>query len=416
MSQHLFRAAAETPMLPTTPRIVVAIPAHNEEVRLPACLSALGSQQPSFGAGFTPEQVALVVLANNCSDRTAAVARAQAASLPFPLAVQEVALPPGLAHAGGARAVAMEAAVSLLGPSPPSSAALLTTDADGQAQPGWLAANLSALAAGADAVAGAIALDPVEAAGMPPALRDREAQEARYAAQLDEIAALVDPDEDDPWPRHAAHSGASIALTLAAFRRVGGVPPIPVGEDRALFEALRRRGMRVRHCAEARVLVSCRLQGRATGGMADTLQRRLAALDQAPLDPTLEPVVDAFLRLRCRRALRSRRAEPARRGTQWGLALALGLSPRAGAEISAMPEFWRAWEAFQARAWLLRHRRPLRGRDLRRQSALAERLLHLLRAASPNVSPPPAPRAAGRSGTAHAAAAEAGQPRALPTR
>ena len=382
-------------MLPMTPRIVVAIPAHNEEARLPACLSALGAQQPGAGARFMPEQVALVVLANNCSDRTAAVARGQAARLPFRLVVREVILPPGAAHAGGARAAAMDAAASLLGPSPPASATLLTTDADGQVQPGWLAANLAALAAGADAVAGAIALDPVEAARMPPDLREREAREAAYAAQLDEIAALVDPDEHDPWPRHPAHSGASIALSLAAFRRIGGVPPLPVGEDRALFEALRRSGMRVRHCAEARVLVSCRLDGRATGGMADTLQRRLAGLDQAPLDATLEPVIDAFLRLRCRRALRSRWADPMRRGIPWGLALALGLSPRAAAEISAMPEFWCAWEAFQARAWLLRHRRPLRGRDLGRQSALAERLLYLLRERGPKVSPRSAPRAAG---------------------
>ncbi len=405
------RTAAGAPMPAAPPRVVVAIPAHDEEALLPRCLAALGAQRLPAAAGVPPRDVALLVLANNCTDRTAAVALAQAAALPFPLAVRQVALPPGLAHAGGARAAAMQAAAALLGPAAPAGAALLTTDADSQAQPGWLAANLAALAAGADAVAGEIALDPAEAALLPPALRRREAGEARYAAQLDEIAALLDPEADDPWPRHPCHSGASIALTLAAYRRVGGVPPLPVGEDRALFEALRRGGMRVRHCPEARVLVSCRLDGRARGGMADTLQRRLADLAAAPLDPLLEPVVDACLRLRCRRALRQRRAAPPRPGAWWGLGLALGLSPRAGAEIEAMPEFWRAWEAFQAGTWLLRRRRPVRGQELGRQSALAETLLRRLR----RVSPAPAPRAAGRAGSVHAAPAAARQPRALPT-
>jgi glycosyltransferase involved in cell wall biosynthesis len=366
---------------------VVAIPARNEAARLPTCLAALGAQCHADGAPLDLSAVAVLVLANNCSDGTAQIAHALAPTLPFRLVVEEVALPPSIAHAGGARRRAMDRAAALFGEVPPPGAALLSTDADGRAAPTWLAANLAALQAGADAVAGAIEPDPAEAARLPALLRAREAREARYAALHDEMAALVDPDPSDPWPRHAAHSGASIALTLAAYRRVGGLPAVPVGEDRALFEALLRAEMRVRHCPAARVTVSCRLQGRAAGGMADTLRRRLAEADDAPLDPRLEPALDALFRLRCRRALRRLRAGLPRAGDPLRLALALGLAPSALSDILRLPQFWLAWERLQAEAWPLRRRRLLRGGDLDRETKRAAAILHVLRGARAVLSP-----------------------------
>jgi hypothetical protein len=382
-------------------RAVIAIPARDEAARLPECLAALARQRDLAG-------VAVLVLANNCRDDTAAVARALAPTLPFRIEVREASLPPSLSHAGGARRAAMDAAAALLAAEAnPRSAALLSTDADGRAEPGWLAANLAALAAGADAVAGAIAADPAEAALLPAALRRQEAQEARYAALLDEMASLVDPDPHDPWPRHAAHSGASIALTLTAYRRVGGLPAVPVGEDRALFEALIRAELRVRHCPAARVIVSCRLDGRAAGGMADTLRRRLAEAEAAPLDARLEPVLDALLRLRCRRALRRLRAGQPRLGDPVRLALALGLAPAALAEIARLPRFWSAWEELQARALPLRRRRRLLAGEVGAEIDRATTLLGALRGARALVSPRRLPewRAAGPAGSARRATA-----------
>lgn len=391
------------PTSPGTPRLcaVIAIPARDEAARLPACLAALAQQQDLGG-------VAVLVLANNCRDDTAAIARALAPDLPFRLEVREASLPPALSHAGGARRAAMEAAAELLAAeADPRRAILLSTDADGRAEPGWLAANLAALAAGADAVAGAIAPDPAEAALLPAALRRQEAQEARYAALLDEMAALVDPDPHDPWPRHAAHSGASIALTLAAYRRVGGLPAVPVGEDRALFEALIRAEMRVRHCPAARVIVSCRLDGRAAGGMADTLRRRLAEADAAALDARLEPALDALLRLRCRRALRRLRAGRPRLGDPVRLALALGLAPAALAEIAQLSGFWSAWEALQARALPLRRPRLLRAGEVGAEIDRATTILGALRGARALVSPRRLPdaRATGPADSARRATA-----------
>ena len=214
------------------------------------------------------------------------------------------------------------------------------------------------------------------------------------------MAALIDPDPHDPWPRHAAHSGASIALTLAAYRRVGGLPAVPVGEDRALFEALVRAEMRVRHCPAARVVVSCRLDGRAAGGMADTLRRRLAEADAAPLDAGLEPALDALLRLRCRRALRRLRAGMPRTGDPLRLALALGLQPALLADIARLPRFWQAWDALQTAAWPLQRRRLLRAGALGAEIGRATAILRALRSARAVLSPQRLPerRGAGPAG------------------
>ncbi len=76
---------------------------------------------------------------------------------------------------------------------------------------------------------------------------------------------------EEPWPRHYYEGGASIALRLELYERMGGAPTPSVAEDKALFEAVRRHGGRVRHPTDVRVLTSSRLHGRAPGGASDTL-------------------------------------------------------------------------------------------------------------------------------------------------
>jgi hypothetical protein len=202
-----------------------------------------------------------------------------------------VVLPPALAHAGEARRLALAEAVAISAPD----GVLLTTDADTHAPPHWVAANLAALA-GVDAVAGRAVIDPIEARLIPRHLHELDALECTYAALLDEIEAMLKPDRHDPWPRHDEHSGASIAVRLPAYLAAGGMPRQPTGEDRAFFDSLRRTGARIRHAPEVWVTVSGRLDGRAKGGMADTIRSRM---HQAPewLDDRLEPVDDRLHRL-----------------------------------------------------------------------------------------------------------------------
>jgi len=312
-----------------------------------------------------------VLLVNNSTDATATIARSLQPSLHYPLDVLEHRFPPGQQTAGEARRLAMDLAASKVS----ANGVLLCTDADGQVAPDWLAANLFHVRGGADAVAGRAIIDPVDAAAIPAALHEDDARECAYAALLDEIDSLLDPDPADPWPRHTEHSGASICVTIDAFNRAGGIPPITVGEDRAFFAALRRVDARLRHAPDVQVTVSGRINGRAVGGMADTIRRRLTAPDLF-LDDALEPVANRVRRARLRANIRRLFAGRGRVSARLLRELSCDVSLLAMA--LDQKTFGLAWEAIEGRAVGLT-RVPVQVADLAHQTGRAMQVLSVLR-------------------------------------
>ena len=343
--------------------VAIAIPVKDEAERIGGCLRALAWQH-----GDHAHQA--VLLLNNCADATAAAVRALQPSLPMLVHVVECALPPAQASAGHARHLAMEQAARLVRPD----GVLLTTDADGRVAPDWLARNLAALRRGADAVLGEAVIDPAEAALIPAHLHEDDARECAYADLLDEIDARLDPDPADPWPRHSEHSGASIAVTLDAYRRAGGVPAVPMGEDRAFVAALRRIDARIRHAPGLRVAVSGRIVGRAAGGMADTIRRRIVRQDAA-VDDRLEPARARARRAALRAAFRDARG---RRAGPPALAAALEVGRDELAAALALPFAGAGWAMLEACSPALQQSPVLRA-DLARQTRRARQLLDRLR-------------------------------------
>ena len=274
---------------------VIAIPVRDEAKRIGACLAALSRQ--SVPAGH------IVLLLNNCTDGTAEVIK-ELAPGPHRLHIVERSLHGPCASAGVARSLAMAYAASLIG-----EGVILTTDADAEVPDDWVERNLRALQEGADAVCGQAVIDPLEALLIPAHLHEDDAREVAYGQLLDEIESMVLPDPADPWPRHREDSGASIAITASMFRSVGGVPPLSSGEDRALIDKLRSIDGRVRHDPQIRVVVSGRTEGRAPGGMADTIRRRMAQQDEF-IDDRIGPAWLAFHRLRMKRRFRRPMAQP----------------------------------------------------------------------------------------------------------
>ncbi len=247
-----------------TRRIAVAVPARNEAERLGACLERLTTLERDDRV----RSLAVVVLANNCEDATVEAAESIAEAWPGTVRVRSVTLGAERANAGWARRLALDAAAEHL-QSPHD--VLMSTDADTWPAPDWVRRTLDHLDRGWDAVAGLARLDPREVRRLPAGYRRRFAQIRRYQASLDRLKAARDASE--PWPRHFYEGGASMALTLSAYRAIGGAPTPSVGEDKALFDAVRRAGGRVRHPTDVRVVTSARLQGRASGGASDTLAR-----------------------------------------------------------------------------------------------------------------------------------------------
>ncbi|GBQ49285.1 glycosyltransferase [Komagataeibacter sucrofermentans] len=357
-------------MQPDRP-LVAAIPVRNEAERIGPCLLALGRQH---AARLTH----VVVLLNNCTDATLHTVQAISGRLPFALHVVERTYPPLIAHAGTARRAAMTHAAELAGPE----GIMLTTDADAVVAPDWLDQTLAAFAKGADAVCGRALIDPVEAACLPACLHDDDRAETAYATMLDRIHDLADPDLHDPWPRHVEHSGASIAVRAGPYHRAGGIPAVPLGEDRRFLAALRRVDAAIRHAPDVWVSVSGRVAGRARGGMADTMARRLIRQDEM-LDENLEPAMACLHRAQARAALRPLWGHPMRHGP-WRargekLARQLMLPATALIEVCAEPFFGLAWDRLVAASPLLR-RHPVRRAGLvvehQHAARIVRRLLH----------------------------------------
>lgn len=253
----------------------VIIPARNEERRIAACLSALAPQ--------VDDHILVVVIANNCSDGTGPAARGIIPGHRFDLLECTFEASQGVGEArrrGCLHALANYPQIQIL----------MTTDADCIVAPDWTSANRRHLAE-VDAVCGRI--DPIASetailAHMP----SREgANEASYRDLVLQFYDLLAPESHNPYPHHGEAAGASLACLAPAWRAVGGFKDMRTGEDRDFVRRLRGEGFRMRHADDVRVQASCRLTGRAPGGMADALRERLAGVDYL-VDEALPPVAD----------------------------------------------------------------------------------------------------------------------------
>lgn len=273
--------------------IAIAIPARNEASSILRCLKALDR------ACFSTQhmRVTIFVLVNNSSDETARKAR-QFNPQFAEVVVEEITLHPHESHAGGARRRAMDEAATIAGPD----GLLMTSDADSEVSPDWILANITELSKGADAVAGSVTFKPKDRAQLMPMLLARAA-EWRLANLQARLATLIDPVAHDPWPTHLWEWGASLAVTAQAYQSIGGLPPIPLAEDRAFAKALSSHDFKVRHSHAPVVFTSGRLQGRAPQGFADLLHD-YCNLPDTPCDAAIEPTVNLIHRLQARNSLR----------------------------------------------------------------------------------------------------------------
>jgi len=243
----------ERPFLTTPPHpsveAIIVIPVRDEAARLNFTLDALAAQVDLAGWPVNQSRWETILLANNCTDESAAMARAWAAQHPaVTLHVVERVLPPELAHVGWARRLLMDEAEHRLTGLGRERGVIASTDGDTRAAPTWFATTLAEVQRGADAVGGRILADrgidddPSPAPGRRYHLHDT-AYQLLAAAWED----AIDPDPADPWPRHHQLFGASLAVTAAAYLRAGRLPPEPALEDMAFGRALRRVDARVRH-------------------------------------------------------------------------------------------------------------------------------------------------------------------------
>lgn len=215
-------------------RVLVVVPARDEETLLPACLDALAR-----AVEIGHREVAIVVVADRCRDRTADLARAAG--------VHVVETDAGCV--GAARRAGVEAGLALLPPAPDDRTWLASTDADTRVPPVWLRDQLALAATGIGLVVG-------------PAVPDRRD---------------LDRGTWRAWRRrHAAAAlgvhvhGANLGFRLDAYCAAGGWPRLPEHEDRHLVDAM--LAAEVPAAAGPPVTTSGRLHGRVGGGFSGYLR------------------------------------------------------------------------------------------------------------------------------------------------
>lgn len=227
--------------------IGVVIPAHDEAAHIGAALAAV--QRAAADAALSGEAVQIVVVADACSDDTAALAAAQGAAT-LVLDTRNV----GAARAAGADWLLARGARWLA-----------FTDADSTVADDWLSTQLALCS---EAVCGCVWVRDWSAHGLQAAALARA-----FAAQY--------------WPvdGHRHIHGANLGVSAHAYRAAGGFAPLASSEDVALVRALEAAGVAIAYSVAPRVWTSARLDYRAPRGFGDAMRRLSEGLLPSGLQP-----------------------------------------------------------------------------------------------------------------------------------
>jgi len=229
----------------------VGIPAHDEADRIEVCLRSVLD-----AARHARLPTALVVVADACTDATAALAQ-RVLDAADPSNVMGTVVRTNHRAAGAARATALDTALEMLDATP-DAVWLATTDADTLVHPSWLRAHLRWARRGVDGIAGLVEVDWE---GTPPDLA------ARYGVS-------IEPDGVAMGHRHV--HGANLGVLGQRWQEVGGCGAGPVAEDHELWRRLRAAGAEVIGVDDLRVRTSGRLAARAPLGFSYYLTQLVA--------------------------------------------------------------------------------------------------------------------------------------------
>jgi glycosyltransferase involved in cell wall biosynthesis len=212
--------------------IGVIVPAHNEEMRIEACVKSLlvASRDPFL----RHEAVEVVVVIDNCQDRTGYLARSLGVRTMDVLAN----------NVGVARQIGAEVVLAA------GARWLAFTDSDTTVAPDWLSTQL---ALNADAVCGTVSVQ----------------HWAGYGSRMARHFELTYADRDG----HSHIHGANLGVSSQAYRIAGGFLNLASGEDVALVRALQRTHARIVWSSKPRVMTSARLDYKAPRGFGATLER-----------------------------------------------------------------------------------------------------------------------------------------------
>lgn len=235
--------------------VVVVVPARDEEDTVGDAVAGVLRSATVLQLDAPRVRVDLVVVANGCSDGTAARARAAGA----------VVVLLGEANVGRARGAGAQWALDR-GTSA-SRLWIATTDADSVVPPGWLGAHLAASTL-ADVFVGTIEL----------AVADR-ARHVAWVGDYAEVLAAGVRQPGEPDGQGAGHGhvhGASLGVRGSSYVAAGGFADLRAHEDVDLLARLVATGAVVARDAGVPVLTSARHDSRVVEGVGPDLAASVA--------------------------------------------------------------------------------------------------------------------------------------------
>ena len=253
--------------------VSIVVPVRYESERISDTVESLARQADLDGKPLDPKIFEVIVLANNCSDDSFAVADDCRKKFPqLNLHVKEIFLIEECANVGFVRGLLMNEAARRLRSNNIGSGIILTTDGDTRVAEDWIAQNLKEIENGADAVGGRILLDDFELEKMCARTKKFHLLDEKYRLLAAELEWFLDKPPHNDFPRHHQYFNGSFAVTTDAFERAGGVPAVKFLEDVAFYHSLLRVDARVRHSPSVRVFTSARTCGRTALGLSTQLR------------------------------------------------------------------------------------------------------------------------------------------------
>lgn len=219
-------------------RVVVVVPARDEERLLPACLDSVREARRVLTRRRPELDVEVVVVLDRCTDGSAEVVARYGDVL---------SLESSRGCVGAARAVGVTAA--LRGTGDPSTTWVANTDADTSVPADWLVTQVELADEGLDLVLGTV---------VP---HDLESRLLRAWSQRHHLR-----------EGHGHVHGANLGVRASSYLAAGGFGAEPLHEDVLLAEAVKTAGGRWLATDATRVRTASRWRGRVRGGFATYLR------------------------------------------------------------------------------------------------------------------------------------------------
>ncbi|MBE9464960.1 glycosyltransferase [Dyadobacter subterraneus] len=280
-------------------KLSVILPVRNEQDNLFKTLEALRNQKDNEGRQLSYSKYEVLLLANNCTDDSAEFARTYQKTYPeFSLHIEEIQLAPDVAHIGTVRRLLMDAAYNRFALLKRPQGIIASTDSDSEVDKNWVFNTIEEIKKGNDVVGGRILTRPENSLSRIYYLRD-----VTYKHLVSKAEALLDPVDNDPWPRHYQCFGASFAVTCRIYDLSGRLPVVPFLEDMAFHRALTRIDAKIRLSPLVKVITSTRIQGRVDFGFSIQL-KQWGEMNEARDPVMVEQAGALFKKLKAKRLLR----------------------------------------------------------------------------------------------------------------